>query len=400
MPPGGPVLTRAAWLRAWGQAMPKKKPPKAPATGSTPSGVVDTPSPPRPSLLERIRLRQTFHSPARERLMATDEGKEAYASVRMELTLEERVRLFEAIVTEALREHQHEAFLISKFGKEAPAAQVALHRELLAPLIPRWERMRAEIEQYAGGVEDVDVGDALTSAAAELRRAAAGAADGDRNGAAEALFETQLNLERTSRCLDEGDAKSDAARFAAMAEAASAAWPSASAMDNVTTPSFHDGVAAGERSRDYKAIARWLAPELGRACVASALDPTVIREVGNTLSRAGGGLPHLARVWPEQRARIQVLADHAAGAATRTEGAESTPADVASAVVPGPPSWKSLYAMIRREVEGEDDLEEIVPSSPEALRKAAGRGRSPWGTLQQNRSFDQVRQILAGLRTP
>jgi hypothetical protein len=172
-------------------------------------------------------------------------------------------------------------------------------------------------------------------------------------------------------------------------------------MGSVTTPSLIKAVAADERSRDLQAVARWFAPELAHACVAEGLDPTVIRELGNTLSQAGGGLPHLVRIWPEQRARIQVLCNQAARALpTRVGQRLQQPSPPSSPAQPLPPqiSWKVLHGYLKQQARGNAELEALLPESHGALRKQAARGKAPWSALKETRTLAAARQALDALR--
>jgi len=260
---------------------------------------------------------QGFHTPERGRLMTSEEGRQAYADAQEDIHLFERVLFFEHVVEASLQAHHLELLCYSRHASEAPAAEVALHKALFAPLLPAWLRAVAMIQALCLPPTDEEILALRDTAVRELRTAASFAGNGDTQEAAKRRFESRWSIEGIAHRLQALGHKEEADRCTAIAEDLERSWPSARELYNVTTKAFHDGVAAGEKSRDLQAIARWLAPVLGLSCVEAGLDPTVLREVGNTLSSAGGGHPHLAKIWPEQRARIQVLADQAASLGTR-----------------------------------------------------------------------------------
>lgn len=247
--------------------------------------------------------------------MTSEDGRQAYADAQRDVPLVERVLFFERVVEEALQADRLQALCYSQHASEVPAAEAELHKALFAPLVPTWLRAVTAIQSLPLPPEQDAIVALRDTAVRELRSAASYAGNGNSQEAARRRFEARWNLDGVSHELSALGLVEDAARFTAIAEDLERSWPSAREMDGVTTKAFHDGVAAGEKSMDLQAIARWLAPVLGLACVVAGLDPTVLREVGNTLSSAGGGIPHLARIWPEQRARIQVLADQAAAGA-------------------------------------------------------------------------------------
>lgn len=295
--------------------MPRKSsaPRATPGTASLVATPASANSGPQPSLLERLRDERArgFHSSERERLMTTEIGRQTYADARRDVPLVERVLLFERIVEESLQAHRLELLCYERHAREASGAEIALHKGLMAPLVPAWLRAVATVQALALPADDQEIVALRDTAVRELRIAAARASEGDSQEAARARFDARWNLDGVAHRLRTVGRAEDAARWTAVAEDVERSWPSARDLYNVTTKAFHEGVAAGERSRDLQAIARWFAPVLGQQCVEAGLDPTVLREVGNTLLSAGGGLAHLAKVWPEQRARIQVLADRA-----------------------------------------------------------------------------------------
>ena len=244
-------------------------------------------------------------------------GRQAYAELREDLPLPERILLFERIVEEALQAYRHQHLALHLHCSEHDAAERAHHRELLTALVPDWERAVEVIEELLPDVEDEGIASALQTAAKQVRSMTRSGRDGNAgwtatamDGARESLGEAAVGFESRGRGYD-------ASRCRALANDLPRRWPSTAAMGNVVTKHLTRSVEAGERTQDLQAIARWVAPVIGQECVEAGLDPTVLREVGNTLSSAGGGIPHLSKLWPEQRARIQVLADQAASLGTK-----------------------------------------------------------------------------------
>src|SRR5262245_32034412 len=266
--------------------MPRKRSAPSASPGiATPSATPALATPgPRPSLLERLRIDRAhgFHTEERERLMQSEMGRQAYAEARQDLRLSERILLFERVVEEALQAYRHQALALSLHGSERGVAAIAHHKALLAPLIPEWLRVVAAIQSLPLPADDEKICRLRDVAVRELHTAASRAGDGDAQEAARAWFEAKCNLGGIAGRLRKIRHGEDAARWTAMAEELGGGWPSASAMESVITKHLSDAIEAGERTQDLKAIARWLAPDLGQQCVKAGLDPTVLREVGNT----------------------------------------------------------------------------------------------------------------------
>lgn len=287
-----------------------------------------------------------LHDAAYAALMQTDAGREAYAEARQPAPLGARLRLFERIVDDALRAMVEEGFRIERFAETAPAANAVRDRAILAPTAEAWRACAESAGDLASGDLGFDVSCLLRDAARALREAAHLAELGESNDAARRFGHATRFLDGAAALLGGRVGFEDArAQTAGIFERVRAAWPARELRAAPEPKEFHDFVEAGERSQDLKAVARWLAPVLGRDCVAAGIDSVAVREVGNTLSRGGGGLPQLAKTWPETRARIQAVADQSdrattAGASTpaaRSGSAADEPADdgaVALGVVP------------------------------------------------------------------